>query len=46
MSYENVVLNQDNNFYLMSLIILITYICWNVCGYYREKLRVNHFWEY
>ena len=33
MSYENVVLNQDNNFYLMSLIILITYICWNVCGY-------------
>ena len=39
------VLNQDNIFYLMSLIILITYICWKVCGYYREKLQVNQFLE-
>ena len=34
-------LDQENNFDLISLSILIT--CF--VGYHREKLHVNHFWE-
>ena len=37
-------LDQDNNFYLISLNILITYLLDNV-RYYREKFHVDHFWE-
>ena len=37
-------LDQDSNFYLMSLNILITYLL-NNKWYYREKLLVNHFRE-
>lgn len=32
--------NQDNNLYLISLIIFKA-----VCGNYSEKLFVDHFWE-
>ena len=35
-------LDQENNFDLISLSILITRIMY---GYHREKLHVNHFWE-
>ena len=36
--------DQFNKFYLISLSILLT-CCWMICGYYREKLHLNHFWE-
>ena len=42
-SYKNLVLDQDNNFYLISLSILMTCLPDNV-SYYREKLHVNHSW--
>ena len=41
----NLVLNQENNLYLISLSILVTSLLddeW----IYREKLQVNHFWEF
>ena len=41
-SDENLLLDQDNNFHLMSLSILTTVWCM-MYGYYREKLHVNHF---
>ena len=41
-SDENLLLDQDNNFHLISLSILITVWCM-MYGYYREKLHVNHF---
>ena len=37
-------LDQDNNFYLIILSILITLLR-IMYGYYREKLQVNHLWE-
>ena len=37
-------LDQDNNFYLISLNILITYLLDNVM-ILREKFHVDHFWE-
>ena len=43
-SYENLVLDQDDNLYLRHLSILITCLldsAW-IC---REKLLVDHFWE-
>ena len=43
--YENLVLDQDNNFYLTSLNILITCLLNNVWIQYLEKLHVDHFWE-
>ena len=41
-SYENLVLDQDNNFCLISLSILIT-SCWIIYGYCEEKLCIDHF---
>ena len=38
------VLDQDNNFYLISLNFLITSMVDNV-WYYGEKLHFNNFWE-
>ena len=38
-------LNQDNNFCLISLSILITCVQDNVWIFFREKLYANHFWE-
>ena len=43
--YENLVLDEKKNFILISLIIPNLPICWKMCGYYREKIHVNHFWE-
>ena len=43
--YENLVLDQKNNFNLTSLIIPITNLLDILCGYSREKLHVNNFWE-
>ena len=36
--------DKDYTFYLISLCILVTF-WWIIYGYYREKLRGNHFWE-
>ena len=38
--FKNMEVNQDNNLYLISLIIFKA-----VCGNYSEKLFVDHFWE-
>ena len=38
-------LDQDNDFYLIILNILITPLR-IMYGYYREKLHVNHLWEF
>ena len=38
------VFDQHNNFYLIHLSILITFLL-VVDRYCREKLHVNHFWE-
>ena len=38
-------LDEKKNFILISLIIPNLPICWKMCGYYREKIHVNHFWE-
>ena len=35
-------LDQDNNFYLISMSILISCLLY---VYYRERLQVSHFWE-
>ena len=35
-------LDQDNNLYLISLNILISYL---LEEYYREKFDIDHFWE-
>ena len=43
--YKNLVLDQDNNFYLISLSILSLFAKWCMYGYDREKLHVNQFWE-
>ena len=37
-------IDQDNNFYLISLGIVFPF-CWIMLGYFREKLLVNHLWE-
>ena len=44
-SSENLVLDQDNNFYLMILGILVICLLVNVWNYYGKKLHVNLFWE-
>ena len=44
-NYKNLVLDQDNNFYLISLSILSLLAKWCMYGYDREKLHVNQFWE-
>ena len=40
-SYKNLLLDQDHNFYLIILSILITY--WIMYGYDKEKVQVNYF---
>ena len=42
MSYDDVQLDQDNNFKLVSLSILITYLLDDIYIYCKEKLHVNH----
>lgn len=44
-SSKNLVLDQDNNFYLMILGILVICLLVNVWNYYGKKLHVNLFWE-
>ena len=41
----HLVLDQDNNIYLISLSILITCLLDNVWIKYGEKSHVCHFWE-
>ena len=44
--YKNLVFNQGNKLYLMSLSILVTCFLCNVShGYYWEMLHSNYFWE-
>ena len=38
-------LDQDDNFDMISLSILVTCVLNNVYIYYKEKFHVNHFWE-
>ena len=38
-------LDQQHNFNVRSLDILITCLLDNIYGYYKEKLHVNLFWE-
>ena len=42
-SQENLVSHHNDDFYLLILSILITWLL--AVRYYREKLYVNHFWE-
>ena len=42
---SHLVLDQDNNIYLISLSILITCLLGNVWIKYGEKSHVCHFWE-
>ena len=44
---QNLVFDQDNNFYWISLCILITCLldCKIVSRNYRKKLHVSYFWE-
>ena len=37
-------LDQDSKIYLISLIILL-YLLDFLCGYFKEKLHINHFWK-
>ena len=38
-------LDQDENFYLITLNILSTFLLDSIWILYREKLHVSHFWE-
>ena len=38
-------LDQDKNFYLINLNILISCLLDIMVGYQREKIHVDHFWE-
>ena len=44
-SYRNLMLEQDNNLYLMSLSILITCLLHNVWMLEGEVICLNHTWE-